>query len=63
MADKHQWVTFSKGRMQVTGCARCGEVLLPTNEVSDCNHEEKKSNMLLQRGFEITGRVSDSQVA
>lgn len=63
MADKHQWVIFSKGRMQVTGCANCGEVLLPTNELSDCNHEKKKSNMLLQRGFEITGRVRGSQVA
>lgn len=61
--NNHQWVTFTKGRIHVTGCASCGQVLLPTNEHTQCMKLPKADNTLLQRGFRISGSAAKRKVA
>ncbi|WP_144391897.1 hypothetical protein [Pleionea sediminis] len=61
MSNNHQWVIFAKGRMHVTGCANCGEVLLPTNEHAECLRVDKEQNLLIKKGFEIKGPSNRSQ--
>ncbi len=55
MPGSHQWVTFSKSRIHVTGCAKCGQILLPTNEASTCYPVALGDNPLQKRGYQITG--------
>ncbi|NVJ50663.1 MAG: hypothetical protein HWE13_05870 [Gammaproteobacteria bacterium] len=53
--QQHNWVTFTKGRIHVTGCAHCGQVLLPTNENTECYKVSMSDNLLAKKGFRATG--------
>lgn len=55
--SSHHWVTFTKGRIHVTGCSNCGQVLMPTNEDTSCHKVPVTDNMLVNKGFRITGAV------
>ncbi len=62
MSGNHQWVSFTKGRIHITGCAGCGQILLPTNEHTECFKLPLKDNLLVRKGYRITG-AAQSQVA
>ncbi|WMS86717.1 hypothetical protein [Pleionea litopenaei] len=53
--QQHNWVTFTKGRIHVTGCAHCGQVLLPTNEHTECFKVSMDDNLLAKKGFRASG--------
>jgi hypothetical protein len=60
MSASHQWVSYTKGRICITGCAGCGQVLLPTNEDSECLKLSLKDNPLVRKGYRISGAATYS---
>ncbi len=63
MSNQHQWCTYSKGRIHITGCAGCGQILLPSNSHTNCIKIPEEDNMLLAKGYEITQIMQDQEVA
>jgi len=62
MTRNHLWVNFSKGRINIQACAHCGQILLPSNETSQCNSDSDADNPLLARGYKVAEKNEDQVV-
>jgi hypothetical protein len=62
-ASKHQWVTFSKGRIKLLGCACCGQMQLPSNREEACAQTALGASPLVRNGYRCDGSVSSSAAA
>ncbi len=60
---RHQWVTFEKNHISIRACARCGEVLLPMNEHSECRPVSMTENIFFKKGYHISSHEKTQKVA
>jgi len=60
---KHQWVTFTKGRIKLLGCSCCGQMQLPSNREESCEQTELSISPLVRNGYRYDGLMSSSVAA
>ena len=63
MPDSHHWVTYRKNKISVKGCSRCGQIMLPTNEHSQCHPVSIEKHTLIQKGYRIVDIDRPTKVA
>ncbi|MDH5434236.1 MAG: hypothetical protein OEY19_09850 [Gammaproteobacteria bacterium] len=51
--DKHNWTTFYKGRMKLTGCSQCGEMQFPSNIEESCQLNDIFDSQLVKSGYRM----------
>jgi len=57
--SRHQWVSFSRGRVRLLGCVCCGQMQLPSNMDSTCPQTPLASGVLIRNGY----RCESSQMS
>ncbi len=62
-ATKHQWVTFTKGRIKLLGCACCGQMQLPSNREEMCAQTALAASPLVRNGYVYEVVMSSSVAA
>ncbi|TQV76917.1 hypothetical protein FLL45_02895 [Aliikangiella marina] len=53
LKTKHQWVTFTKGRVKVKACAICGELQLPSNADDHCENADVYQSQIVKAGYRV----------
>ena len=59
----HQWVTFSRGRIKMLGCACCGQMQLPSNKDEECLRGSLTLSPLFRNGFRCDETLIGKSVA
>ncbi|MCO7226700.1 hypothetical protein [Pleionea sp. CnH1-48] len=63
MSRNHHWVSYVKGRISIKGCAKCGQIMLPSNESQECNEVSIADNQLIAKGYRIVPLEDKAKVA
>ena len=51
--EKHQWVTFHKGRMRIRACSTCGDIHFAGNTESKCQHHNIFESQIVKAGYRL----------
>jgi len=55
----HRWTTFSKGRMRVEACSKCGDVHLPSNTDHQCSDTHLTESQIIKAGYNVMSEIED----
>ena len=53
LKTKHQWATFTKGRVKVKACSCCGELHLPSNTDKLCDNADVLQSQIVKAGYRL----------
>lgn len=55
MSDsKHQWEYFSKGRIKVRACVKCGDINHSTNNDQKCTKKSLGDTLIARAGYRLS---------